>query len=94
MEFEFNLGEWVKDKITNYSGVVMGRTQYLTQCNVYGVLSTNLNKEQNKPADWAWFDEPRLIRENKKMVTIEPKLKEPKKKFGGEHCINEIAPHR
>ena len=61
MSFKFNLGEVLRDVITGFTGVVMGRTEYHTGCKHYGLLSKTLNKD-GKPADWEWFDEKRLER--------------------------------
>lgn len=37
-----NLGQVVRDRITGYSGVVIGRTDWLYGCVRYGVQSTEL----------------------------------------------------
>lgn len=58
--FKFELGETLKDIITGFHGVVMGRTQYATGCNHYGLVSRDLDKD-GKPKDWQWFDESRLV---------------------------------
>lgn len=69
MPFMFDLGEIVKDKITGFEGVVMGRTQYFTDCNHYGLLSPKLSSDL-KPTDWQWFDERRLERTKKKPIIL------------------------
>ena len=56
--FKFELGLEVKEVITGYEGVIMGRSQFLTGCNQYGILAKKL--ESGKPAGWVWFDESRL----------------------------------
>jgi len=60
-EFKFELGQKVEDKITGFSGIIMGRAQYLTQCNCYGILNQKLKDDTEKPKEWYWTDESRLI---------------------------------
>jgi len=55
---KFELGEILKDKITGFQGVVMGRTEYFTECTHYGLACQTL--KDGKPMDWEWFDETRL----------------------------------
>ena len=46
-DFKFELGEVLKDKITGFTGVVMGRTEYFTDCDHYGLCSQKLRNEKN-----------------------------------------------
>jgi hypothetical protein len=55
-EFKFDLGDEVRDTITNYCGVIVARTQWLTNCNTYMVKSRELKDGQ--PRDAITFDEP------------------------------------
>lgn len=64
--FKFELGDEVKEVITGFQGVIMGRSQYLTGCNQYGLLSRKL--DNNKPNNWVWFDEVRLVPTGKKKI--------------------------
>lgn len=64
--FEFNLGDRVKDEITGFSGVVTRRTQWLNNCNTYGVQRTEL--KDGIPQDPQSFDEPQLSIVEKKVV--------------------------
>ena len=41
--FKFNLGDRVRDEITGFEGVVVVRSQWLNNCNTYGVQPTKLN---------------------------------------------------
>ena len=71
--FKFELGETLKDKITGFEGVVMGRSQYFTDCNHYGLLSRTL--KDGIPTDYQWFDETRVVRvENTEIVTKEERI--------------------
>jgi len=80
MEFKFELGEVLKDTITGLRGVVMGRTQYITGCTHYGLLTRKLNKDGKVP-DWEWMDEMRLQRTGEKTPlhsNLVPKTGKPK----------------
>lgn len=56
--FQFPLGSVLKDCITGFEGIVMGRTEYITGCKHYGLACREL--KDGKPMDWEWFDESRL----------------------------------
>lgn len=59
-EFEFDLGERVKDTMTNFQGVIIVRNQHITGCDRYCVLP-----EETDDGDYpssTWFDEQRLVR--------------------------------
>ena len=56
---KFELGEILKDKITGFQGVALGRTEYFTECNHYGLQSQVL--KGGEPVGWQWFDETRLV---------------------------------
>jgi hypothetical protein len=58
MQFLHELGKKAKDKITNFEGVIIGRTEYLFGCNVYGLAPATL--EDGKRRDTEWFDEGRI----------------------------------
>lgn len=71
---KFELGEVLKDKVTGFKGVAMGRTDYYTGCINYGLCPQLLKEE--KSIEWEWFDETRLIRMKKgKNVLEEPEIK-------------------
>ncbi len=53
----FELGKKVRDKITGFEGIAIGKAEYLTGCNQYGVCPPAKDGEI-KPAQW--FDEGRL----------------------------------
>ena len=57
-EFQFNLGDRVKDTITSFTGIVIARTQWLNNCNTYTVKPTIL--KDGVPQDGQHFDEPQL----------------------------------
>lgn len=57
-KFKFELGLQAKDKITGLTGILIGRTEYLFGCNVYGIAPQVLN--EGKRPDTEWFDEGRI----------------------------------
>jgi heat shock protein HspQ len=71
--FKFELGEVLKDKVTGFIGVCMSRTQYYTDCNHYGLLSQNLDKDKQPMKDWHYLDETRLL-SMKKKVDLSPRV--------------------
>lgn len=58
MEFKFELGSTVRDTITEFEGVVVRRTQWLNNCNTYGVQPRKLL--DGKIQECGNFDEPQL----------------------------------
>jgi heat shock protein HspQ len=72
-DFKFSLGSIVKDRITGFKGVIICRSQWLTNCNTYGVKPQELDKD-NKPHDAQYFDEPNLILV-KADIFAEPEIK-------------------
>ena len=61
--FKHELGKVAKDKITGFTGIILGRAEHLTGCNTYGIAPQMLN--EGKRLDTEWFDEGRveIIRE-------------------------------
>jgi hypothetical protein len=55
---KFKLGEILKDRVTGFTGVVMGRTEYFTGCIHYGLQATKL--KDGAIVAWEWLDEQRL----------------------------------
>lgn len=56
--FKFNTGDEVKDTITGFKGIVTYRTQWLNNCNTYGVQPTKLKEGETRKREH--FDEPQL----------------------------------
>ena len=42
MDFKFELGDLAQDEITGFRGVIVARTQWLNNCNVYRLQSPDL----------------------------------------------------
>jgi hypothetical protein len=57
-KWKFNLGDTVKDVITGFTGVVTCRSEWLNNCNTYGVQPTKL--KDGIPQNRQGFDEPQL----------------------------------
>lgn len=75
MYFKFELGRKVEDKISGFTGIIMGRAEYWTGCNHYAVASEKLTSE-GKPMNWEWFDETRIILVGNIQLKLEPRLGE------------------
>ena len=75
-DFKYKLGQIVRDSISGFEGVVTCRTQWLTNCNTYGVKPQKL-KDDGSPMGVEHFDEPTLIE-----VDPEPQYEE-KRSTGG-----------
>lgn len=75
MDFKFELGQTVKDTITGYEGIVVSRSQWISNCNTYGVKSQTL--KDGKPIETEHFDEPVLV------LIEEKQVMEPAQKTGG-----------
>jgi hypothetical protein len=56
--FQFSMGDRVKDKVTQFSGIVTGSADHVSGCDTYGVQAQEL--KDGLPTDAKWFDEPRL----------------------------------
>jgi len=79
--FKFGLGKKVKCTITGFTGVIISRTQWLTNCNTYGVKSQTL--KDGKPMESVWFDEPTL-----QIVDEVPVMKESRSTGGPTESIS------
>ena len=55
---KIELGDVVKDVITNFEGVVTCRCEYITGCTHYGIAPLEL--KDSKPQDSHWLDEQRI----------------------------------
>jgi hypothetical protein len=53
------LGSVVRDPITNFSGTVIARTEWLWGCVRLGVQASEV--KDGKPVEESWFDEERLV---------------------------------
>lgn len=53
-----NLGDKVRDMLTDFTGVVLGRSEHITGCNQVFVLPSS--EKQNEIKDGHWFDIERI----------------------------------
>lgn len=51
------LGKKARDKITGFEGIIIGRCQYLTGCDQYGLVPRAVD---GKIEGSQWFDEGRI----------------------------------
>lgn len=56
--FKHELGTKVRDKVTGYTGIVIGRTEWLYGCRRYTVQSQEM--KDGKPVESMGFDEDAL----------------------------------
>ncbi len=52
------LGNKVRDTVTGFTGIVVGKTIWMYGCERFAVQSDKLH--DNKPVDEHWFDDQRL----------------------------------
>lgn len=57
-EFKFKNGDLVTEKVTGFTGTIVGSVYYLTGCNQY--LVTAKAENEFKEANSIWYDEGRL----------------------------------
>lgn len=55
---DINLGKKAKDKITGFSGIIIGKINYLFGCDQYGI-APEIGKD-GKPGETHWFDVGRI----------------------------------
>lgn len=69
--FRIDVGVEVKDHVTGFTGIVIGRANYLSGCDVY-LVQPKLGVD-GKMVDGIWFDDPRLyvVQEDKKPIVID-----------------------
>ena len=77
--FKHELGKKAKDKITGFTGIIIGRCEHLYGCNTYGI--TTIVTKEGQRVDTEWFDEARIIT---KGAGITPKP-ERDRRNGGEY---------
>ena len=58
--FLYKLGSVAKDAVTGFSGIIVNRTQWLHNCNVYAIQPTELKADGSK-RDLGYFDEPQIV---------------------------------
>lgn len=55
---KIKVGDRVRDKITGFQGILIGRTQWLHGCDTVGIKPEKLH--DGKPIEAVWFDVLRL----------------------------------
>lgn len=80
-EFKFNLGDKLRDKITGFEGIAVGRHQWINNCNTYSIKPQML--KDGAPQDSHSFDEPQLdLVEEKAIPDINRKTGGPERPIG------------
>ena len=73
-DFKLSLGDKLKDRITGFEGICIYRSQWISNCNTYGLKSEKL--KDGLPMDLNQFDEPMLS-------LVEEKIHEDSRSTGG-----------
>lgn len=68
VDFKFNCGDELRDKVTGLQGIVMVCASYATGCHHYGISPSNA--KDGKCPDWEWIDQSRLEMVREKAVTF------------------------
>ena len=58
VEFKFNNGDKVRERVTGFTGIITGAVSYITGCNQH--LVTAKAKDENSEAKAQWYDDGRL----------------------------------
>jgi hypothetical protein len=66
-EWNVQLGNQARDRITGFVGVATSRTEYLYGCRRIGLMSTEL--KDGKPQETQFFDDPQLADVEEKIPT-------------------------
>ena len=90
--FKFELGEKVKDQITGYSGIIIGRIEYITGCDQYLIVNQKV-KSDGERKKGEWFDENRLIKMKGQKFVLKTEKKDYKNN-GGPSLGSESAPKK
>lgn len=69
-DFKFNLGDRLKDDLTGFEGICVYRTQWITNCNVYGIKPDSLDKD-GEPRKSSQFDEPHISVVQEKVAVVD-----------------------
>lgn len=64
----FELGDRVSCKITGFTGIIIGKSEWLNGCATYGIQTEDL--KDGMPQKVKWFDEPQLRLQTKKVLDI------------------------
>lgn len=69
VNFKYENGDTLMDKVTGLVGVVMVRAEYSTGCHHYGIQPQKL--ESGKALEWDWLDQSRLELVSKNAVKFD-----------------------
>jgi hypothetical protein len=67
--FKFELGSTLRDKVTGFEGVIVGRGDHISGCDTYGLQPKQL--KDGMPQDVKWLDEPRLERVDLPAISVD-----------------------
>jgi hypothetical protein len=75
VNFKFDVGDLLMEKVTEMEGIVMVMAKYSTGCHHYGLLPRFVKDDKTEP-DWTWYDESRLVLVRKGAVCFDEELNE------------------
>ena len=61
-EVEFNFGDFVKHKFSEFEGYVVGKAQYFNGCEKLALQGTALHEGRSLPFEWLDVQEVELIK--------------------------------
>lgn len=67
VNFKYENGDLLRDKVSSLEGVVMVRAEYSTGCHHYGIQPMKLNKDGDTH-NWTWLDQSTLERVSESTV--------------------------
>ena len=70
VNFKYECGDLLKDKVTGITGIVMVRAEYSTGCHHYG-LQNQKPKDNGDAKDWRWLDQSQVKRVKKAVVKFD-----------------------
>lgn len=65
------LGDLVRDKITGFKGIAVGRTEWLNGCVRYGIQPKEM--KDSKPVESQWFDQEQIEIVKPQAYDVKPK---------------------
>ena len=66
---KYQIGDTLKDRLSDFQGVVVAITFYATGCEHYGLQSSAL--KDGRPVDYEWFDEVKVTRVQTERMSFE-----------------------
>jgi hypothetical protein len=72
MKFRIELGTTARCRVTGFTGIVTGRTNYISGCDLY-LLQPPVDKD-GKFVESRWFDDPRLLVTSEERLSVDERV--------------------